>query len=421
VKKILTAAALLLLALQIPFAETSYDLTKIVELTLRENATLKRNSIELNALKRKSDKRWATIVPALSVGASAARTEELPAFAGAVNATASLSISASAFSDIGQTRLNYEAGSITSAATIREVELSVRKSFFLILYEQEYVDYLKRTVDTARRQYELTAKNQQEGLVPILDTLAAQVNYQNATLTLAAAESACRNDLAALKQAAGIPQNEEVRLIGSLESSLPKAGIKVEGIGPASSAYALLEKKLEAARFARRMSGLSVWAPTLACSVGTRNVLQATTASEAPFTPNVSVSLVFPVGDLLPWSTANEAALAADDSIKDIELQLSAAKTADSSKFDSLLQDIENAERTIETRRLTVSLAEESYRLTEEAFKAGSKDFIALKSSADALQEAKTGLIKERYGLISSVMDLEYLCGVPFGSLSEEK
>ena len=257
--------------------------------------------------------------------------------------------------------------------------------------------------------------------MPILDTLAAQVNYQNATLTLASAENACRNDVSALKQATGIPQAEDMRLTGSLESSLPKEGIKATGFGPVSSGYALLEKKLEAARFARGLSALSVWSPTLSCSVGTKNFLQAAATNAPAFTPNVTVSLAFPVGDLLPWSAANEAVNASDDSIKDIEVQLNALKTADLSKFESLLQDIHDAERTIETRRLTVSLAEESYRLTEEAFKAGSKDFIALKNAADALQEAKTGLMKETYGLISSVMDLEYLCGVPFGALSEEK
>lgn len=420
-KRILTAATLMFLALQISFSETSYNLAKIVELALVKNAIIKRNSIELNALRRKSDKRWAAIVPSLSVGASTARTDVTPDFEGGVNASASLSLSSIAFFDVGQARLNYEAGLITGAATIREIELSVRKSFFLILYEQEYVDYLKRTVDTARRQYELTIKNQQAGLVPILDTLAARVNYQNATLTLSSAENTCRNDLSALKQAVGIPQAEDVRLDGSLESSLPNAGIMADGIGPASLGYALLEKKLEAALFARRMASLSVWSPTLSCSVGTGNILQATNANASPFTPNITVLLSFSVGDLLPWSAANERVLAADDSIRDIEIQLNAMKTADLAKFESLLKNIRDAERTIETRRLTVSLAEESYRLMEEAFKAGSKDFIALKSAADALQEAKTGLMKETYGLISSVMDLEYLCGVPFGSLSEEK
>lgn len=420
-KKSLAMAVLLLIAVQISFSETSYDLRAIVDLALRENATIRRNGIEVNALRRKAEKRWAAISPAVSVGANATRTEEAPAFAYAASASASLSLGAGVFSDIGNARLDYEIGSVSVAEASREIELSVRKSFYLILYEREYVDYLRRTVDTARQQYELTVKNQEAGLVPILDALTAKVNYQNATLTLASAESSLRNDLSALKQAVGIPQAEETRLDGSLEASVPKAGVTIAGIGAVSSTTILLEKKLEQAAFARKMAAVTAWAPTLSCSVGTRNFLQAANANASPVIPNVTVALGFPVGDLLPWSAANEAVLAADDAIMDIQLQLDAARTADRAKIDSLLRDIRDAERTIDTRRLTVSLAEESYRQTEAAYKAGSRDFIALKSATDALQEAKTGLMKEAYGLISSVMDLEYICGVPFGSLSEEK
>lgn len=420
-KKLSVAAALLLFALRLPFAETSYDLTAIVELAMRENATIQRNRIELNALKRKADKRWSAFVPSISVAAGASRADGAPAMAGTASVAASLAVSASTLSDIGQTRLNYESGLISGAATAREIELSVRKLFYLILYEREYIDYIKRTVETAKRQYELTAKNQQAGLLPILDTLSAQVNYRNATLTLASAESDCVKDLDSLKQAAGIPQGEAVNLTGSLDASLPKDRIRSGGIGPASSYCALLEKKLEAALAASRMASIGVFAPTLSCSAVTRNVLQAPIAGGSPLVPDITVSLAFSIGDLLPWSAAKETALAASDSVNDIELQLSAAKSADFSTFESLRRDIENAERTIETRRLTVSLAEESYRQTETAYEAGTKDLIALKSASDALQEAKAGLLKDRYGLISAVLDIEYLCGVPFGSLSEEQ
>lgn len=420
-KKSLATAALLLIAVQISFSDTSYDLRTIVDLALRENVSIKRNDIEVHALRRKADKRWAAIVPAVSVGANATRTEEAPAFAYGANASAALSLTAGVFSDIGNARLNYEIGSITGAEAAREIELSVRKSFYLILYEREYVDYLRRTVDTARQQYELTVKNQEAGLVPILDTLTAKVNYQNATLTLASAESSLRNDLSALKQAVGLPQEEVARLDGSLEASVPKSGVTIDGVNAVSSTTILLEKKLEQAAFTRKMAAVTAWSPTLSCSVGTRNFLQAENANVSPVIPNVTVAIGLPVGDMLPWSAANEAVLSADDAIKDIGLQLDAARTADRAKIDSLLRDIRDAERTIDTRRLTVSLAEENYRQTEQAYKAGSKDFIALKNATDALQEAKTGLMKESYGLISSVMDLEYICGVPFGSLSEEK
>ncbi|NJL72366.1 MAG: TolC family protein, partial [Candidatus Competibacteraceae bacterium] len=301
-KKSITTTVLLLLVLEVASAEISYDLNKIVEIAMKENATIKRNSIELGTLKRKSDKRWAAIVPSLSAGAGATRTEDSTGFVNSANATLSMTLSASSFSEIGQAWLNYEAGLITGASTAREVELSVRKAFLMILYEQEYVDYLKRTVDTARRQYELTVKNQQEGLVPILDTLSAKVNYQNATLTLASAESSCRNDISALKQTAGIPQAEDVRLIGSLESSLPKKIGGAEGLRPSSSGYALLEKRLEAAQYARRIAGWSVWSPTLSCSVATRNILEGAGASAALSAPGVTVSIGFSVSDLMPWS-----------------------------------------------------------------------------------------------------------------------
>jgi len=413
--------ACVLLIIGMAPSETVYGVDEIVGLAIKENTTIQRDDVALYALRRKAGKSWSSMIPLLSAGGELTRTGESTAPLGASTLSASVSVSASTFAAMKQARLSYEAGLLNHGAVVREVERSVRKSFYYMLYEQEYVKYLTVAFETAENQYDLTLAKQRAGLVPNLDEVAARVNRENSRLALMVAENDYRNDLSAFKQSIGLSYQEDVVLQGSLDAPFLEGFVDANNLVAMSPEYLSLVKKLAVAKTAKKDAAMNVWSPTLSCTVASRRPLSGSDRDSSSSTLNVTAALSFQVNEFLPWSSARESALTADDSIKDLELQIKALITADSSKKKSLIREIENLRKTLETRRLTVSLADESYRLTEEAYKAGSKDAITMKNASDALQEAKVGMMKESYALISSVLDLEYLCGVPFGTIGRVK
>jgi outer membrane protein TolC len=355
-------------------------------------------------------------IPAVAVGAGFTKNEDSTSYIGAGNLSASLSISSSTFGSIRQARQNYEAGLINHESAVRDVELSVRKAFYSIVYEREYITYLGSLVDTAERQYDMTLKNQQAGLVPRLDALSAKVNLENSRLALEMAENSYRNSVSAFMQAVGLQGSEPVSFAGSLEGTFTAVLSEDSKYPENSVAYLSLAKKLEIAKSTKDFAIANVWAPSVSLSVTSRTASIGMDSAPVLMAPSITSAVTFQVSEFLPWSSANESALSAGDAVRDIEVQIDALRKSDSAKKESLSRDIGSLKKTLEARRLTVSLAEESYRLTEVAFNAGTKDFLALKSAGNALQEARMGMLKESFSLISSALDLEYVCGVPFGT-----
>jgi outer membrane protein TolC len=64
-----------------------------------------------------------------------------------------------------------------------------------------------------------------------------------------------------------------------------------------------------------------------------------------------------------------------------------------------------------------VNLAEQSYRLTEESYRAGLSDFLQVQSAELELRKARAGMTEQRFNYLTSLIDLEYSIGVPFGTL----
>ena len=67
-----------------------------------------------------------------------------------------------------------------------------------------------------------------------------------------------------------------------------------------------------------------------------------------------------------------------------------------------------------------VEIAQKSYDMTLAAYNHGSRDLLTLQNASDALLKAKTDRESHIFNLISAVLDLENMLGVPFGSLGEK-
>ncbi len=398
-------------------AETTVTVESAVALALERNVSAERNRIALDALKRASDTAWNVAIPSLTASGGVRRGTESGITSYSVSLNASLSISPAVIKAVEKSRLDYESGAITRETALREVERSVRKAFYGILYEREYVAMLEGSVETARRHWEQTQAKQRSGLVPEVDALSARVSLEKLKPSLEAARTSLLRDVSSFKQLVGIDQSEEIVLSGSLPDARVSGTIDPAAVPATSASVAKLEKELEIARVAKSVTKGSYLMPTLSLGYSYNPTKTSVAGSEWTDSGYVSASVSLALDGYLPFSSAANAIKASGDKVRDAELQLANERVNAAMERDACLREIDRSLASLSALNLAVDLAERTHALTEDAYRAGTRDILRLQDAADSLREAKTNLMKEEYALISAVLDLEYATGVTFGTL----
>jgi outer membrane protein len=357
------------------------------------------------------------LVPSIDVGTGVTRSSvsESKTYYGSVSA--SLSFSPALFSSIEKTQLQYEAGKIDRETALRDVELSVRKAFYAIIYEREYVAQLEKSVETAQLQFTQTAAKQKAGLVPEVDLLSAQVALENLKPSLESARISLANDIESFKHMLGIEQAETISLDGSLDDAMLIGEIIFTNVSGTSSAVALLEKSLEIAKATKTGTLAGMYLPTVSLSYVYKPTAADLSGSTWTDSGYVALSASIALDNFLPFSSGAESIRDAGDLVFDLELRLADARISETLERESLARSIEQSRSAIKARKLSLTLAERNYELTNQAYRSGTKDILSLQDSADSLKEARVALLKDSYALLSAVLDLEYAMSVPFGTL----
>ncbi|MGL4982261.1 MAG: TolC family protein [Treponemataceae bacterium] len=392
-----------------------------VDMAIENNLSIERSKIDLNALKRSSRNSWGGLSPTLSIGAGFASPNEKVTYDYSTNFTGNIGFSLypTLFTNIHQTRLEYESGKITYTASVRSIELSVRKAFFLLLYQDRYVDTQKRNLDISKKQYDQATARYREGRVSELDMLQSQVNYENLKPAVLSAMIQYDNNMQNFKQLIGVPLASEVELNGRLESVFDLRQITEEEIvGRKSLTIISLEQALKTAKFARSAATANLFLPTLSVGWGYNPAATNRTISDKwTDSGQLSASLSLAIDKLLPWSSEMELVGTAKDAVKKTTLQLEDEYINFEVKTSSYMRSILQSQALIESKKANVELAKKSYQMTLDAYNRGAKDLLALQTSSESLLEAEVNLLSEGYTLISNILDLEHELNVPFGEL----
>lgn len=416
-KRFLSASAMLALVSSLLAAQTAFTIDKAVESALVNSVSVERAQIAYDALGRKSGNAWNILIPSVDagVGATHMTVSEVTSYYGSLSAT--LGITPAVIKSIEKAKLDYAAGAITRETAFRDVELAVRKAFYGLLYERDYVTLVESNVATAHKQYEQTLARQRAGLVPEVDLLSAEVTLENLKPTLESARTAFENDQASFKRLVGLDQGEAITLEGTLDDATTVSEIDVSGIGASAPSVVKLEKSLEIAKVQRDATAIGLRTPTFALAYAYKPEKTDVAGSKWENAGYISASATFALDSFLPVSQDAESIRAARDSVKDVEIQLADALVADRLNRESLVRSIARSRAAIKARTLGVTLAERNYALTEDAYRNGTKELLSLQSASDALESARMSLKNESYALLGAVLDLEYAVGVPFGTL----
>lgn len=410
------------------FTSAALSVDESVELAKKNNVSVARGKITLEAATRAKSHSWNSLSPTASIGASStipvdslSDNESNYTASYGVSATVSVSLSANLYTSMNSAKIAYESGKLSFDDAVRSVELSVRKAFYDLLYEKENIVLQEKNLDIAKQQYNNNLAKYNQGRLSEIDVLSAEVNYKSKIPTLESARTTFLNDLDSFKQTLGLMLDDKVELEGSLDDLINLNEIFVDMKDVDSSSIKLLEYKVESAKNSVLDKRFSAFAPSLSASFNWRDqswyVGYEGTAPEPQKSASISVSATIPLDGVLPWSVRNDAVDSAKDNLKDLELQLDNEKKNLKRTVDSSLRSIKQSQESIKYKQANVTLAQKTYDMTAEAYNRGAKDLLTLQNANTSLLNAQVSLKSETLTLIKTILNLENTIGVPFGTL----
>ncbi len=401
----------LLAAATLASAQETLTLEQAVKTALANNESLSRSRIDLKAAERAVDVSWSGIVPGLSLGAGSSKPNDGESAAYGL-AKASLTLSSGLLSAGKKARLAYETRLLAYETAERDLELSVRKAYYSLGLSRKNIGLIEQNIASAQKSYDQAEVKRKAGLAPELDALSALVTLEKLKPSLESAKLSYDKSLDSFRVLLGLGGDTSVDIVAVLEAEIKT--VDITGIVASTPTVAALEKQLADARMALSDARRSIYSPSLSLSAS----YQPTYAMESwSDSGSLTASLSFSLDSLMPWSNARSTASTAEDTVTKLESQLAAAKDSASMEIRSLVKQIAQSRSALESKQLNETLAEKTYRLTEEAYRFGTKDILRLQSAQDSLAQARLDVSQEAYTLQAAILDLEYILGVPFGTL----
>ncbi len=377
----------------------------------------------MNNLALQNKYSWNSVSPTATVKGNFSDNLDNDSTIFSLSGTVNLNLRTNLYSEIKSAKLNYEKGLLTYKEAVRQIELSVRKSFYNLIYQKENLVLQKRSLETSKTQYLNNQEKFKNGKISELDAFTSRVNYESKKPVVDSAEINFQNDLASFKQLLGIPQQTEIELDGSLDEILDLKEISFdlfpEVKEPAPNVKSA-EYDVEIAKNSLLDSRFSAYAPTVSGSYS-YGKSKNSNLDDWSTTNDLSVGVSVPLDGILPWSTSAVKIKTNKNSLDTAEKKLEDAKTTVAVQTESYIRKINQAVKQLDSLKATEELANQTYQMTLTAYNYGKTDFLSLQNANDSVLSAGVNLKSQAYTLISTILDLESVLGIDFGTLENKE
>lgn len=380
---------------------------------------ISRNDLELSKLKNNTS--WNSISPTAEISGNISDDFENDKKDYSVTGSINMKLSANLATSIKGAQLDFESKQLAYKQTVRNVELTVRKKFYELLFENENLALQKRNLETAKTQYERNQEKFKSGQMSELDVMTSRVNYQQKTPDYEKAQVSFQNKMASFKQLLGMDIGQQLEIAGSLDDVLKIKKIHLDKVAVevapdveiARNAVESKKNSLLAARF-------SALGPSI--SAGYSYGKSRSDSNDEWQTSNkLSLGVRIPLDGWLPWSTGAVSAADSKQNLLNAEKNLEKALISVQVNKDNYVREINHGISLIDSLKANVELADETYDMTRTAYNYGKTDLQSLQRSSDSVMEAGVALKEQAYNLICSILDLENLLGLPFGTLGFDR
>jgi len=431
-KKYVSLVLFLSVSLGFCFAQRVLTVEDAVNLAMENNISVKQGKMDLDMLELRNKYSWNGISPSLSIsgGISGNKAGTVDTFADSKLSTTwslsggvSFNFTPSLATTIKDAKLAYESGQMTYEATKRSIELSVRKTFYSLLYFNENLELQQRNLETAMETYKSNLSKYNQGRLSELNLLNSQYNYESKIPTVKNLQTTYDNNIDNFKIILGLDINDEIELTGDLsdlaskdlDNKLMDLNIEdIPSIKTIANNITSAENKLLATRF-------SAYGPSLSLSGNFGSNGGIDPASDARLSLSYSASVRIPLDGYLPWSSGAVSIAAQQESLEKLKQNYEQSKKSLEITLKNNYSTIVQAKEQLSLYEKNVELMQKTYDMTYKAYASGSSDLLTLQKAEDNLYQAKYNVENQRYTIISALLDLENTLGVKFGTLTQEK
>jgi len=418
---------LLLLALVLAAAgaraETNLTVSDAVKYALKNNLSLGRDALDLEAKKRSADSSYSLLYPSASVGAGLSHSGSISDGTNLAYGSLSVSMSLSQTIPLEMKALTqeYEAGLLSYEQASRSLELEVREAFNAILLYEARLNLALQNEEREQKSYAQVKTKYGAGLASELDLLTAQVAFEEKGPEVESARTALEDALASFRLLLGLPAGEDLSLSGSLDGASRVDENSVNAAleasrGKENLSIMSLKKSLDSAKTSEKAAELNVMAPSLSVSgrFYPEYVFGTGTYADAS---SVSLGLSLPLDGLIPGSSAKTSLEKAKDNVKKAESLLQSGQLESESTIASSIRAIKSAAASLITLKSNVDLAQKKYDLTNTAYQKGLKQLSDVEDAASSLDSAKVNFLSQEYTLLAKSLELENELGLDFGTI----
>ena len=396
--------------------EKILTLEECISLAKENNLSIKVQQNTLNDLKRKNETSWNSVSPSIKGEAAFQDDFVNTTESFAISGSLGLTLSTNLYSTIKGAKLNYENGLLTYNQAVKQIEMSVWKTFYDLIYKTEYFSFQSQNLLTAKKNYEQNLEKFKNGKISELDVMSSRVSYEQKKPVLEEARIDLTNNLELFKNIIGVDFDDEIKLDGSLDFLLELKDIKLppkENPSPdvqaAKFAVEIAENNLLAQRF-------SSYSPVI---TGTYKYGQTLNIDNSLWneTSSLSVGVSIPLDSYLPWSSSAVSINSKKESLESAKLNLEDAEKSIRVNTENALRKINQIISMLEVSKETVALAKKTYEMTETAYNYGKTDFLTLQNASDNVLNAEVSLKNQAKTLMETLLDTEYLLGLEFGTI----
>ncbi len=437
------------------------DVDRAVKVALNNNLQLKSTLIDTRIKERKADYAWNRFIPSVQVSGTLGRMnaeqsvsglapptpnpinetvypdviyfeEDISQWSVSAGLDMSLTLNMAMFNGSRATQLDYQGGRISLEQAQQQVERDVKKSFYNLLLMQENRALMVENIDAAERRYEQAQINYENGLVPELTVLNAQVAYENLKPQLKSIDLGYRQAIQGFKMTLGIPLDREIELEGSIDAE--PVTVDAEklidehltdrlDIQSMLNAITSLNNQVEATK-------LQAFTPSLILGYNMDPSFSGDPWSD-PWFDDISndwnqrsgmfrMTIAMSLESLLPFSQTQVGLRELEDNLQKTRIGLMQSIEGAQLEIDSTVQQLEKSRDTIDTLQLNVERARRAYEMAEEAYNAGSQELLEVQNAEIELKQAQLEVLKEKYTYLSALIDLEYQLNTSIEKLTEE-
>lgn len=411
-----------------------------VDYALENSRDLKSNDIDLEIKERSAKYSWNVFLPEVTVSGSAARTTDIDSTLNQMNAmqgmaaasggtahfleaeekyhwalvgniNAQLNLSLAYIYSIKAAKAGYEGGKITWEQSQKQTIMNIKKLFYGLLLQQESLSIQRMSLENARQRAAQAQVNFNNGRIPQLQLLNAQVTYENQRPEVETAERSFNQQLDTFAFLIGMPVGTKIELNGSIEPEYVNVTTEelLEKYGEKNLDVLSLQNNIDILNMNLKALNLSSYTPALVLSYGW-NPVGTWWSGDLDFTDqgSLSITLAFNITNMLPWSANRQKAQDLKDNISKLNLTMETLTENQKVQVRKAVDTLNQAREQIDSMGRTVELARRSYDMSVSSFNNGRMELLDVRDAQTQLNQAMLGQLNQKFNYISALMDLEY-------------